>query len=298
MHSACTLAVTMNRNRNTRAEHKPDMAAGKNMSTNAIKSETTPTKARMAEPVGHLPNPAPDTDEKPRRREPEDSMRAIERAAEAAAIRAAEEAMMAMAEASTRIARLGEQAFKTKFVGVLTPPAEASRAAHDSWVQENLAHVEGRVQILPLTGTGRTLEAVSDDIAMVVHGARHQVTVSARLPELDDDAGKEAVFEWIKQNGAQGTIKMTGEGRTLQLLRAEARLYKLGADAVETDLVGVLVQPERTRAAHDSWVKANLDHVEGRATFLPLTGTGRTVEAVADDIARAIEGAKSVLKKA
>ena len=270
------------------------MAGGKTL-TNSVKIETTPTKA------DHLPNPTPDTDERPRRRDPEDGMRSIERAAEAAAIRAAEEAMMAMAEAeaeaATRVARLGEQAFKTKFVGVLTPPEEASRAAHDSWVKDNLDHVEGRAKLLPLTGTGRTLEAVADDIAMVVKGARHQVTVSARLPELDDDAGKEAVFEWIKKNGAQGTIKMTGEGRTLQLLRAEARLYKLGADAVETDLVGVLVQPERTRAAHDSWVQENLDHVEGRAKLLPLTGTGRTVEAVADDIASAIKGAKSLLKK-
>jgi len=268
------------------------MAVGKTL-TNSVKIDTT-TKARMAD---HLPKLAPDTDEKPRRRrEPEDSMLAIERAAEAAAIRAAEEAMMAMTEASTRVASLGEQAFKTKFVGVLTPPEEASRAAHDSWVKDNL-HLEGRVQILPLTGAGRTLEAVADDIAMVVQGARHQLTVSARLPELDDDAGKEAAFEWIKKNGAQGTIKMTGEGRTLQVLRAEARLYKLGADAVETDLVGVLVQPERTRAAHDSWVKENLDHVADRAMLLPLTGTGRTVEAVADDIASAIKGAKSLLKK-
>ena len=270
------------------------MAVGKTL-TNSVTIDTTPTKARIGRMADHLPKLAPDTDEKPRRREP-DSMRAIERAAEVAAIRAAEEATMAMAEASTRVASLGEQAFNTKFVGVLTPPEEASRAAHDSWVKDHL-DLEGRVQILPLTGAGRTLEAVADDIAMVVQGACHQLTVSARLPELDDDAGKEVAFEWIKKNGAQGTIKMTGEGRTLQVLRAEARLYKLGADAVETDLVGVLVQPERTRAAHDSWVKENLDHVAGRAMLLPLTGTGRTLEAVADDIASAIKGAKSLLKK-
>ena len=49
-------------------------------------------------------------------------MRSIERAAEAAAIRAAEEAMMAMAEAeamaATRVARLGEQAFKTNLANL------------------------------------------------------------------------------------------------------------------------------------------------------------------------------------
>ena len=97
--------------------------------------------------------------------------------------------------------------------------------------------------------------------------------------------------------GAQGTIKMTSDGRTLPVPRAEAKLYKLGSDAVETDLVGVLMQPERTRAAHDSWVKKHLDHVEGRETILPLSGSDRTLEAVADDIASAIVGSKHQLMK-
>lgn len=264
------------------------MAAGKT---------TTPIKARM---VNNKPT-NPDTDEKPRHRDLKDSLRAAEAAAEAAAKRAAEEAIVAQAEAkaiaAAKKAMLGRQAFETKFVGVLQPPDEPSRAAHNSWVQKNLEYVEGRAEILPLTGSGRTVETVAADIAMVVKGARHQLTVSERLPELDDDAGKESVFAWIKENGAQGTIKMTGEGRTLQTLRAEAKLYKLGADAVEAHLVGVLVQPERTRAAHDSWVLKNLDRVEGRAGILPLTGRERTLEAVADDIASAIKGAKSLLER-
>ena len=103
---------------------------------------------------------------------------------------------------------------------------------------------------------------------------------------------REAMHAWVKEH-AHGIIKLLGaKDRTLKDLKKDVQLYKLGADALKPECVGLLAPPEIGQAAHNAWVKEHLDHIEGREKILPLTGDGRTNEAVAADIALVIAGAK------
>ena len=190
-----------------------------------------------------------------------------------------------------KLYKLGADALKPECVGLLAPP-EIGQAAHNAWVKEHLDHIEGREKILPLTGDGRTNEAVAADIALVTKGARRQLELHEKLPALPEEETREAMHAWVKEH-AHGIIKLLGaKGRTLEDLIKEVKLYKLGADALKPECVGLLAPPEIGQAAHNAWVKEHLDHIEGREKILPLTGDGRTNEAVAADIALVIAGAK------
>jgi len=197
--------------------------------------------------------------------------------------------------------RLGAQAASSLLESptihsLLTQP-EASQPAHNEWVRVNLGDNDGRRRVLPLTGEGRTINAVGADIALAIAGAIRALTCNG-VDQLPDEASQATNNAWVKANGAQGAIKLTGTGRTVAVVRAEMAVYKLGADAMGTLISGLLTQPEATQAAHNEWVKAFLPDTEERKRILALTGEGRTVEAVAKDIALAIAGASYAVGRA
>lgn len=181
--------------------------------------------------------------------------------------------------------------------GILMPPKEKSQAAHSDWVKATLPDTAERVRLLPLTGEGRTLEAVAADIELVMAGAKHAVAhLDKPVTTLPNTASQATNNEWVTKHGAKGVIKLTGEGRTVEVVRRDMALYKLGAEAFDALAALVTLPEEQSQSAHNEWVKANLQDVvdDERKRFLPLTGEGRTVEAVGADIALVVAGAKHV----
>jgi len=181
----------------------------------------------------------------------------------------------------------------TAVFSLLAQP-ERKQSVQADWVKANLPDDDVRKRALKLTGEGRTVEAVGADIALAIAGAVHTLAKAAGS-ELPEEVSQATNNEWVKANGAQGVIKLTGTGRTVAAVRAEMAVYKLGADAASRLLDSLLIQPAATQAAHIEWARANLPDDSERKRVLPLTGEGRTVEAVGADIALAIAGAKHVL---
>ena len=135
-------------------------------------------------------------------------------------------------------------------------------------------------------------EAVTGEQPLLFAVHRRQLELHEKLPALPEEETREAMHAWVKEH-AHGIIKLLGaKDRTLKDLKKDVQLYKLGADALKPECVRLLAPPEIGQAAHNAWVKVHLDHIEGREKILPLTGDGRTNEAVAADIALVIAGAK------
>jgi len=132
-----------------------------------------------------------------------------------------------------------------------------------------------------------------------VDDCRRQLFDEPAARELPAQNSQAVNKEWIKVNGAEGLIKQSGSGRTLEVVRNEMRLYKLGLDAgqeILTELGGLFKQPDETQAAHNAWVKAHLkEEEEERKRAMSLSGEGRTAEVVGAEIAIAIAGAKAAL---
>ena len=70
--------------------------------------------------------------------------------------------------------KLGADTMEKKMSGMLIAP-EPTKEAQVAYVQEHLSDVpeRERVDILPLTGSGRTAPAVAADIDLVIAGAMH-----------------------------------------------------------------------------------------------------------------------------
>merc|ERR1719152_976822 len=183
--------------------------------------------------------------------------------------------------------KLGADVMEKKQSLLVAP--EPTREALAAYVQEHLPEGPERTKVLPLTGSGRTTEAVAADIGLVIAGAKRP-----GLPLLPDEKSQQANSEWMKKAKVpEGLIKQRGEGRTVDVVRREMECYKLGADAMEKKL-RLLVAPEPTREALAAYVQEHLPEGPERTKVLPLTGSGRTTEAVAADIGLVIAGAKLV----
>ena len=104
------------------------------------------------------------------------------------------------------------------------------------------------------------------------------------LPPLPAETSQRANGEWIKKvNVPEGLIKQRGDGRTADIVRKEMECVKLGADAMEKNQ-RLLVAPEATREAQAAYVQEHLPDSPERTKALPLTGQGRTLDAVAADL--------------
>jgi len=176
---------------------------------------------------------------------------------------------------------------------------EESQAAHNAWVQENLGDSDERKVALPLTGKDRTAAVIGADIAIAIAGAKFATSSAEAIEALPEEASQATNIAWVKGNGAQGIIKLTGKGRTVEAVRREMECFKLGADAIAHRVhdgdSALLKQPEESQAAHNAWVGKFLKDNEERKKTLPLTGEGRDASAVAADVKLVIAGAKQVL---
>ena len=115
---------------------------------------------------------------------------------------------------------------------------------------------------------------------------------SGSLPPLPDEKSQSASSEWMaKVKVPEGLIKQRGEGRTVDAVRKDMACYKLGADTMEKKMSGMLIAPEPTKEAQVAYVQEHLGDGPERKKALPLTGSGRTTEAVAEDINLVIAGA-------
>jgi hypothetical protein len=173
--------------------------------------------------------------------------------------------------------------------GLFVQPGE-DQAAQRQWVSDYLHAVPEREKILPLTGKGRTTTAIAADIALISAGAKRALE-GCSVAAIPEEVTQSANDSWVRENVAEGLIKMRGEGRTKDVVRRECTLYKLG-----TILVNFLAQPEANRAAQRDFVQSYLADVPDREKVLPLSGAGRTVEAVGADIALVIAGGRHALQ--
>ena len=80
---------------------------------------------------------------------------------------------------------------------------------------------------------------------------------SSTLPEEKSQAAND---KWVEANGAQGLIKLRGEGRTIEVVRAEMELYALGmktatikAAAAAEAALSPLLAPLRAPSAPQAW---------------------------------------------
>jgi len=190
--------------------------------------------------------------------------------------------------------KLGVDVMEKK-LGVLSAP-EKTKEALAMYVREHLDDEVERAKVLPLTGPGRTTEAVSADIVLVIAGAKCAASPVTLTP-LPEEKTQQANADWIEANVPKGLIKQRGEGRSVEAVFKDMACFKLGVDVMEKKL-GVLSAPEKTKEALAMYVREHLDDEVERAKVLPLTGPGRTTEAVSADIVLVIAGAKVAAARA
>jgi len=115
-----------------------------------------------------------------------------------------------------------------KLQNLLTQPGETQKD-HDNWASSNGMPAG----LLKLRGAGRTADVVAHDISLVIAGARACV-------DLKDGSAQEALCTmpeetqkahdaWVHANGADGTIKLRGVGRTAEVVHREIELFSVGA---------------------------------------------------------------------
>lgn len=200
--------------------------------------------------------------------------------------------------------------FKLAFDAMVVKLQELNKLTDPTTSHRELAElidgaVSWRTTVLALTGAGRTREAVTADVSVMQAGARQCMDMSLKneapetsAPELPEDETQAENGQWIKKMGAEKVIKQRGEGRTISAVRKDMGCFKLGWDVVAKKLQ-VLVPPEVRKESIDAHVRDHFDCVgESRKAILPLTGKGRTLEAVLADITIAIAGARVFLERA
>ena len=188
-----------------------------------------------------------------------------------------------------KLYKMGADSAAAKFDFLKQP--DATKEAQDDWVQTHLAAVPERVKKLPLSGEGRTKDVIGSDIRMTILGAL-AVIAGHEVAPLPEEVTQKDNDAWANENvKPEGTIKLRGTGRTADAVRAEMGCFKMGAILMSD----FLTQPEATRDAQNDWVQLHLADVEDRAKLLPLSGEGRTSEAIGGDIEIVIAGAKWVL---